>query len=373
MTTLWFVIIAFLWVGYFVLEGFDFGVGILLPFLGRTETTRRLMINTIGPVWDGNEVWVIVAGGATFAAFPDWYATLFSGFYLPLLLILVALICRGVAFEYRGKRDDRRWRVWWDRAIVGGSVVPAVLWGVAFGNIVRGVPIDAAHEYTGGLVNLLNPYALVGGLTTLALFAAHGAVFVTLKTRGPLSDAARRVAVRVGLAAAVLAVAFLGWTQLLRGTAWSAPLAAVAALCLAGGLYATRHGREGWGFAGTAATIGLAVTSLFVGMYPNVMPATHAAYSLTVHNASATPYALTVMTWAAVVFTPFVLAYQAWTYWVFRRRLTERDIPRVAPSPTVGAAGRAAGPDTTGGHAAPAEPASRGGRPAPSGTPVGRP
>jgi cytochrome d ubiquinol oxidase subunit II len=340
LTTLWFIIIAFLWVGYFVLEGFDFGVGILLPFLGRTETTRRLMINTIGPVWDGNEVWVIVAGGATFAAFPDWYATLFSGFYLPLLAILVALICRGVAFEYRGKRDDPRWRAWWDRAIVGGSVVPAVLWGVVFGNIVRGVPLSADHEYTGGLLTLLNPYALVGGLTTLALFTAHGAVFVTLKTGGPISAAARRVALRAGLVAAALAVVFLGWTQLLRGTRPSLALAAVAAAGLLGGLYATRRGREGWGFAGTAAAIGLAVTSLFVGLFPNVMPATHAAHSLTVHNASATPYALTVMTWVALLFTPFVLAYQSWTYWVFRRRLTERDIPHAAP-PLPGGADKA--------------------------------
>jgi cytochrome bd ubiquinol oxidase subunit II len=331
LTTLWFTIIAFLWVGYFVLEGFDFGVGILLPFLGRTETSRRVMINTIGPVWDGNEVWVIVAGGATFAAFPDWYATLFSGFYLPLLLILVALILRGVAFEYRGKRPDPRWRAWWDRAIVFGSVVPAVLWGVAFGNIVRGVPLSASHDYTGGLLTLLNPYALVGGLTTLALFTAHGAVFVTLKTGGPISAAARRVAVRVGVVAAVLAVVFLAWTQLHRFSPAALALSAVAAVALVGGLYATRRGREGWGFAGTAAAIGLAVTSLFVGLFPNVMPATHAAYSLTVHNAASTPYTLGVMTWVALIFTPFVLAYQAWTYWVFRRRLTERDIPRAVP------------------------------------------
>src|SRR5690606_23796303 len=166
LTTVWFVIIAFLWIGYFFLEGFDFGVGILLPVLGRDDRERRVIINTIGPVWDGNEAWVIAAGGATFAAFPEWYATLFSGFYLPLLVILAALIARGVAFEYRGKRDEPEWRARWDRAIFWGSLVPAVLWGVAFGNIVRGVPIDADHEYAGSLLDLLNPYALLGGLTT---------------------------------------------------------------------------------------------------------------------------------------------------------------------------------------------------------------
>src|SRR4051812_30578940 len=211
MTTLWFVIIAFLWVGYFVLEGFDFGVGILLPFLGRTETTRRLMINTIGPIWDGNEVWVITAAGATFAAFPDWYATLFSGFYLPLLLILLALIVRGVAFEYRHQRPGATWAGWWDRVIIVGSFVPALLWGVAFANIVHGVPIDADKEFTGSLWTLLNPYALLGGLVTATLFLTHGAMFVALKTDGDIRHRARALAVRVGTVAAVLAGGFLPW------------------------------------------------------------------------------------------------------------------------------------------------------------------
>src|SRR6187402_398679 len=184
LTDFWFGTIAVLWIGYFFLEGFDFGVGVLLPVLGRTETDRRVVINTIGPVWDGNEVWLLVAGGATFAAFPEWYATLFSGFYLALLLILVALILRGVAFEYRGKIDDPSWRRRWDVAIVVGSAVPALLWGVAFANIVAGVPIDADKQFTGTLLTLLNPYGLLGGLTTLSLFATHGAMFVALKTDG---------------------------------------------------------------------------------------------------------------------------------------------------------------------------------------------
>src|SRR5512133_1484424 len=215
LSTVWFILIAVLWTGYFVLEGFDFGVGMLLPVLGRghdaddTERRRRVMINTIGPLWDGNEVWLLTAGGATFAAFPHWYATLFSGFYLPLLLILVALIVRNLGFEYRHKRDSAVWKRRWDLAIVVGSFVPALLWGVAFTNIVRGVPIDANKEFVGNLWTLLNPMALLGGLVTLSLFLTHGALFVALKTAGPIRAVARRLAGRVGLVAAALAVVFL--------------------------------------------------------------------------------------------------------------------------------------------------------------------
>jgi cytochrome d ubiquinol oxidase subunit II len=336
LTDLWFVIIAVLWVGYFVLEGFDFGVGVLTRFLPRSETERRVMINTIGPVWDGNEVWVLVAGGATFAAFPEWYATLFSGFYIPLFLILVALILRGVAFEYRGKRPDRWWAARWDQAIFWGSLVPAVLWGVAFGNIVRGVEIDADKEFVGSFLDLLNPYALLGGLTTLALFVTHGAVFTALKTLGEIRERARVYAGRAGLVAAVLAVAFLSWTQVLHGDPASTALSVVAALSLVGGLLANRAGREGWAFAGTAATIGLAVAALFVALYPDVMPSTlDPAYSLTTTNAASTPYTLTIMTWVAVLVTPVVVGYQGWTYWVFRRRIGVHDIP-VAPPDAAG-------------------------------------
>src|SRR6476469_7657571 len=212
LTTVWFALIAVLWAGYFLLEGFDFGVGMLLPVLARDDRERRLLINTIGPVWDGNEVWLLVAGGATFAAFPEWYATLFSGFYLPLLLILVALIVRGVAFEYRGKRDDPRWKRRWDWCITVGSLLPALLWGVAFANIVRGVPLDADHEFVGNLLDLLNPYALLGGLTTLALFITHGAIFLALKTTGDVRERANALAGRVGIITAAVAVAFLAWS-----------------------------------------------------------------------------------------------------------------------------------------------------------------
>ena len=202
LTTVWFTLIAVLWIGYFCLEGFDFGVGMLLPFLGKDDTDRRVMINTIGPVWDGNEVWLLVAGGATFAAFPEWYATLFSGFYLPLLLILLALIVRGLAFEYRHQRPETTWKGWWDRAMIVGSIVPSFLWGVAFANIVRRVPIDASKDFTGSLWTLLNPYGLLGGLVTLTLFLTHGAMYLALKTEGEIRQRAGALSWRIGAVAA---------------------------------------------------------------------------------------------------------------------------------------------------------------------------
>lgn len=328
LNNVWFVAIAVLWVGYFVLEGFDFGVGMLLPVLARDDTERRVMINTIGPVWDGNEVWLITAGGATFAAFPEWYASLFSGFYLALLLILVALILRGVAFEYRAKRDSQRWRAGWDRAIVFGSVVPAVLWGVAFANIVRGVKLNAQHDYAGTFWDLLNPYALLGGLVTLTLFATHGAIFLALKTRDDIRQRAVGLAMKTGVVAAVLAVIFLVWTQFHGGDAVTAVLAGVAALAFVCALVLSYKGREGWAFGLSAFAIGMAVISLFAVLYPNVLPSTlNPAYSLTVVNAASTPKTLGIMTWVAVIFLPLVLLYQAWTYWVFRRRIGVRDIP----------------------------------------------
>jgi cytochrome d ubiquinol oxidase subunit II len=340
LTTVWFALIAVLWCGYFLLEGFDFGVGMLLPVLGRGETERRVLLNTIGPVWDGNEVWLLVAGGATFAAFPEWYATLFSGFYLPLLIILVALIVRGVAFEYRGKIDDARWRRRWDLCIVVGSLVPALLWGVAFGNIVRGVKIDSDGEYVGGFFDLLNPYALLGGLTTLTLFALHGAVFLGLRTTGELRQRAIRLALRIAAVVVPVAAVFLLWTQLRDGTLASWLLSAAAAVALIAAVPFVRAGREGRAFVLTAATIVLATAALFVTLYPDVMPSTlDPAYSLTVHNASSTPYTLKVMTWVAVVFTPIVLLYQGWTYWVFRRRIGVEHIPPATGLPARAQAG----------------------------------
>ena len=322
LPVVWFSIIAFLWIGYFVLEGFDFGVGALMPILGRDDRERRVVINTIGPHFDANEVWVIVAGGATFAAFPEWYATLFSGFYLPLLLILVALILRLVAIDYRSKRAELAWRQRWDVCIVIGSAVPALLWGVAFGNIGRGVPIDADFEYVGGFVNLLNPFALLTGLVTLTVFLTHGAIFVALKTQGVIHDRAKTFAGRIGLLAAGLAVVLLVWLNLAHGDPLGWALSAVAALALVGGLGANRIGREGWAFVGTAVAVAFTFATAFVALFPDVMPSTlDPAWSLNIHNASSTHYTLTIMTWAAVIMTPVVIAYQVWTYWVFRKRL----------------------------------------------------
>jgi cytochrome d ubiquinol oxidase subunit II len=327
----WFMLIAVLWIGYFVLEGFDFGLGILLPFLGRTDDERRALISAIGPVWDGNEVWLLVAGGATFAAFPNWYATLFSGFYMALFLILVALIIRGVAFEYHSKRESARWRLAWDWAIFVGSAVPALLWGVAFANIVAGVPIDKDMNYTGSLLTLINPFGLLGGVVTLTLFMTHGAAYIALKTEGVLRERANKVQIGVGLVAAVAAVAFLGWTQASTMVASSAAVSVVAALALVGALIANRFRHEGWAFIGTAFAIGLAVVALFLHLYPNVMPSsTNAAYNLTITNASSTHYTLVVMTVVAVIFTPLVLLYQGWSYWVFRKRVSAARIPDVS-------------------------------------------
>ncbi|MFE0463034.1 cytochrome d ubiquinol oxidase subunit II [Kitasatospora sp. NPDC058965] len=324
----WFLLIAVLWTGYFFLEGFDFGVGILTGLLARDRSERRVLINTIGPVWDGNEVWLLTAGGATFAAFPDWYATLFSGFYLPLLIILVCLIVRGVAFEYRHKRSGERWQRGWERAIFWTSLLPAFLWGVAFANIVHGVDIDREKNYVGSFWDLLNPYALLGGLVTLVLFTFHGAVFTALKTVGDIRQRARATALQLGLVTAVLALVFLVWTQADRGDGWSLTALVVAVLALVGALVALRLGREGWAFLLSGLTVAAAVAMLFLALFPDVMPSTlDPAYSLTVTNAASSPYTLKLMTWVAVVFTPIVLLYQAWTYWVFRRRIGVQHIP----------------------------------------------
>ena len=345
LSTIWFILIAVLWTGYFVLEGFDFGVGMLLPILSRHEDTqesdrrRRVMLTTIGPVWDGNEVWVLTAGGATFAAFPHWYATLFSGFYLPLLLILVALIVRNLGFEYRGKRDSDAWRAGWDKAIIIGSFLPALLLGVAFANIVNGVPLapnpgnEAPYvEYTGTLFTLLGPIGLLGGLTTLGLFLTHGAMYIALKTVGDIRHDAEAFAWKSGLVTAVLAIAFLVWTNVNTGNAGSWILSVLAAVALVAALAANRIRRDGFAFVGTFLTIALAVWALFAALFPDVMPSsTDPAYSLTAANAASSHLTLQIMTVAALVFTPVVLAYQGWTYWVFRRRIGTQHIPVAAP------------------------------------------
>ncbi|MFE7589945.1 cytochrome d ubiquinol oxidase subunit II [Kitasatospora sp. NPDC057512] len=329
----WFVLIAVLWIGYFFLEGFDFGIGVLTKPLARNTAERRVLINTIGPVWDGNEVWLLTAGGATFAAFPDWYATLFSGFYIPLLVILVCLIVRGVAFEYRAKNDGARWQRNWEEAIFWTSLLPAFLWGVAFANIVRGVDIDAQKNYVGTLWDLLNPYALLGGLVTLALFTLHGSVFAALKTVGEIRERARKAALISGLATAALALAFLTWTQVDHGNGRSLAAMTVAVVALLGALTANQLGREGWAFSLSGATIVAAVAMLFLALFPDVMPSTlNPEWSLTVANAASSPYTLKVMTVVAAIFTPLVLLYQGWTYWVFRKRIGVQHIPGHNPA-----------------------------------------
>ncbi|MEV0781807.1 cytochrome d ubiquinol oxidase subunit II [Streptomyces sp. NPDC050423] len=326
----WFVLIAVLWIGYFFLEGFDFGIGVLTKLLARDRKERRVLINTIGPVWDGNEVWLLSAGGATFAAFPEWYATLFSGFYLPLLIILLCLIVRGVAFEYRAKRPEDKWQTNWENAIFWTSLIPALLWGVAFGNIVRGVKIDADMEYVGNFWDLLNPYSILGGLVTLSLFTFHGTVFAGLKTVGDIRVRARRLALKLGAVTAVLALGFLIWTQADNGDGWSLIAMIIAVVSLVGAIGAVAAGREGWSFAFSGVTITAAVAMLFLTLFPNVMPSSlNDAWSLTVTNASSTPYTLKIMTWCAGIATPLVLLYQSWTYWVFRKRIGTHHIADV--------------------------------------------
>lgn len=334
LNILWFALIAVLYIGFFVLEGFDFGVGILLPFLSRdpdseaVDRKRRTMINTIGPHWDGNEVWLLTAGGATFAAFPQWYATLFSGFYLALFLLLLALIARGVAFEYRSKDDGARWRSLWDWLIFAGSAIPALLIGVAFGNLVRGVPIDAKMQYAGSFFTLLNPYALVAGLATLSVFTLYGAIFLSLKTTGELHENARRLAERLWMVSVAVLLVLLIFTYFVTNFVGKLgvnpgilPLTGMVAILLTG--YFLRKDHPGWAFVTTAVSIAFALVTAFRYMFPNVMISTlDPAFSLTIYNAASSPYTLKVMTIVALVFVPVVLIYQAWSYWVFRKRLT---------------------------------------------------
>lgn len=328
LNTLWFILISVLFTGFFILEGFDYGVGILLPFLGKKDEERRIIINTIGPVWDANEVWLLTAGGAMFAAFPNWYATLFSGFYLALLLMLVTLIVRGVAFEFRSKDKHPRWRSLWDWCIFTGSFVPALLWGVALANIVRGVPINAEMQYVGGFFNLLNPYALLGGLVAVAVMTLHGAVFLTLRTTDEMRERAHRAAGRAWPAAVVLlfglVVATYFATDIFQRLGVNPGISAIGAgmaVLLAG--WFIRQRREGWAFAMTTLTIVLTIVTVFRGLYPRVMVSSlNPDWSLDIYNASSSPYTLKVMTIVVLIFLPIVLLYQGWNYYIFRARVS---------------------------------------------------
>ncbi len=330
LNTLWFLLIAVLYIGYFVLEGFDFGVGILLPFLGKDDLKRRVIINTIGPHWDGNEVWLITAGGATFAAFPQWYATLFSGFYLPLFLILLALIVRGVAFEFRSRDDNPRWRSTWDWAIFAGSFIPALLWGVAFSNFVHGVPIDQHFVYVGGFWNLLNPFAILGGLVTLFGFTLLGAIFLSLKTTDDLMAESQRVAKLMWSPAMVMltvyVVAAYFFTDILAHLGVNpGPVPIGSILLLLGAGYFIYARRSGWAFILTVLSIVFSTATIFLALYPRVLVSNLAPeFSLTIYNSASGPYTLQVMSIIALVFLPFVLAYEAWSYWIFRKRISQK-------------------------------------------------
>jgi cytochrome d ubiquinol oxidase subunit II len=340
---LWFGIIAVLFVGFFLLDGFDFGVGMLMEPLARAgagdrEMRRRAVLNTIGPVWDGNEVWLIVAGAGMFAAFPGWYATVFSTLYLPLLAILFGMIVRAVAIEWRGKIDDTRWRGWADAGVAAGSWLPALLWGVAFAVLVRGLPVDARHHVVLSVGDVLNVYTLLGGLATVGLFLFYGAQFVALKTSGAVRDDALRFAVWLSLPVTVLVAAFGVWTQLAHGKPWTWAVLAVAVVAqLAAVAVVVRRKREGWAFLCTAVVVVAVVVLLFGVLYPNLLPSTlNPQWSLTIANSSSTPYTLKIMTAVAAALAPLAVVYQGWTYWVFRQRISADSIP-----PSTGLARRA--------------------------------
>lgn len=328
LNTLWFILIAVLYTGFFILEGFDFGVGIVLPFLGKNDLQRRSIINTIGPHWDGNEVWLITAGGATFAAFPNWYATLFSGFYLPLFLVLIGLIVRGVAFEFRGKDDNPRWRNLWDWCIFAGSLIPTILLPVAFSNLVRGIPIDANMLYVGGFFNLLNPYALLTALVVTLLVLLHGASFLSNKTSGELEqkskDLARWLWLLVILMLAIFLVTSFIVTDVrsrLNALIILFPVLGVLAMLAAG--YFIRKEKYGSVFLFTCLTVAFLVLTIFSFLYPRlIVSSLNPDWSLTIQNASSSTHTLRLMTIVTLIFLPIVLLYQAWSYWVFRKRIT---------------------------------------------------
>jgi cytochrome d ubiquinol oxidase subunit II len=333
LNTIWFILIAVLFIGFFLLEGFDFGVGIMLPIIGRgndpasTDTKRRVMINSIGPHWDGNEVWLLTAGGAIFAAFPMWYATMFSGFYIPFFILLLALIGRGVAFEFRGKDKHPKWRNLWDWTIFIGSLIPALLLGVAFANLARGVPIDAKMNYIGGFLYLLNPYALLGGIATILVFVLHGSIFLSLKTTGEVYESAQQHSRRIWIITLLVLLVFLVATYFstdiiskLGVNPGPIPIAGFIIVLLCG--YFLRKDWYGWAFLMTSLTIIFSLLTLFMIMYPRVMISSlDPAYSLTIYNASSSAYTLTIMTIVALILVPIVLIYQGWTYWVFRKRI----------------------------------------------------
>ncbi|WP_374019826.1 cytochrome d ubiquinol oxidase subunit II [Paenibacillus thiaminolyticus] len=330
LNELWFVLVAVLFVGFFFLEGFDFGVGMSTQFLARTDGERRVLINSIGPFWDANEVWLLTAGGAMFAAFPNWYATLFSGYYVPLVALLLALIVRGVAFEFRGKVDSERWKKTWDLAIFVGSLLPPFLFGVVFAGLIKGLPIDQQMEMKAGLFDMVNLYTLVGGITVTVLCLVHGLMFTTLRTEGDLQARARGLARKLMIPLSALLVLFAIMTYFMTDVfeVRGAILAVVAVLglivfLLAG--YFMKQKKDGWAFGMTGGIILLSIASVFIGLFPRVMISSiNSAFDLTIHNAASGAYSLKVMTIVAVTLLPFVLGYQIWSYFVFHKRVNEK-------------------------------------------------
>lgn len=331
LNELWFVLVAVLFIGFFFLEGFDFGVGMSTRFLAKNDMERRVLINSIGPFWDANEVWLLTAGGAMFAAFPNWYATMFSGYYTPLVVLLLALIARGVAFEFRGKVDNGKWKGTWDVAIFLGSLLPPFLLGVVFSGLLKGLPIDGDMEMKAGLFDMVNIYTLVGGITVVVLCLVHGLMFTSLRTTGDLRDRARKLAHKLLIPLAVLFVVFAVMTYFqtdvfeVRGLPLGL-MAVVGLVCfLLAGMFMAKR-KDGWAFGMTGALTVLSISGVFVGLFPRVMVSSISeAFSLTIHNAASGHYSLKVMTIVALTLLPFVLGYQIWSYFVFHKRVHEKE------------------------------------------------
>jgi cytochrome d ubiquinol oxidase subunit II len=330
LNVLWFILVAVLFTGFFFLEGFDYGVGMLLPFLGKDDVERRVIINTIGPFWDGNEVWMITAGGALFAAFPHVYATMFSGFYLALFVMLLALILRGVAIEFRSKDESKEWRSTWDWMIFIGSALPALLWGVAVTNLIQGIPINAKMQYAGTFFDLLSPYTLVGGAAFLLVFLFHGASFLTLRVEGEMVERARRAAVTIGVLAAIAFLSLVGLTytntDLFKSVFASMALGGAVVVFVLGYVLVWMK-KFGWAFTMSGLAIVFTTVAFFSGLFPRIIVSSlNPMWSLTIMNASSSAYTLKIMSWAALALVPVVLAYQGWTYWVFRKRVSAKEL-----------------------------------------------
>src|SRR5215831_2190322 len=339
----WFILIVVLWTGFFVLEGFDLGVGMLHGVVGHDEAGRRTVINTIGPLWDGNEVWLIVAGAAIFAAFPGWYATWFSALYLALVLLLAALMARGTSFEFRGKRDSAAWRRMWSGLLTGGSLLVPLLIGIALGDLLAGLPIDKSQNHTGTFWDLFQPYGIYTGITLVAICILHGATFITIKTTGDVADRAARVAARSGPAVALIVIGWAVWTHAIAGKGfWPNPVEIGIVLVVIAAAWLAHDRHHGWAFACSTATIALAMLTLFTDLYPNVMiSSTNPAYNLTIANTASPSYTLKLMSIVAVVLLPVVVAYTAWNYYVFRKRISSSDftpphVPGLKPRPSAG-------------------------------------